>query len=224
MTDPVNRRPSSLRAAQIAQTEERIIAAATALFLADGYLPTTLEAVARRAQVGARTVYVRFGTKAALFKRVVDVAIAGDTQLVGVRGRDWAQAGMATSAAAERIAASAAIVRQIMERTGALFAVAQQAAAVEPLVAEFWQQGREQSRHAQEVFWTRMAADGLLDPAADLAWLIDTASLLGAAETYLLVTRMTGWDLDTYQSWLAVTLTRLASSAAGTAPSGHRAS
>jgi AcrR family transcriptional regulator len=221
MTGPVNRRTSSLRAAQIAQTEERIIAAATELFLADGYLPTTLEAVARRAQVGARTVYVRFGTKAALFKRVVDVAIVGDTQPVAVLGRDWAQAGMTAPTAAERIAASAAIVRQIMERTGALFAVAQQAAAAEPLIAEFWQQGREQSRHAQEVFWTRMAADGLLDPAADLAWLIDTASLLGAAETYLLVTRMTSWDLDTYQGWLAVTMTRLASSAAGSAASGH---
>ena len=217
MPEPVNRQTPSLRAAQIAQTEQRIIAAATELFLADGYLPTTLEAVASRAQVGARTVYVRFGTKAALFKRVVDVAIVGDTQPVDVLGRDWAQAGMTAPTAAERIAASAGIGRQIMERTGALFAVAQQAAAVEPLIAEFWQQGREQSRHAQAVFWTRMADDGLLDPAADLAWLIDTASLLGAAETYLLVSRMTGWDLDTYQDWLAVTLTRLASSAAGKA-------
>ena len=218
MTDRVNRRMPSLREAQIAQTEERIIAAAAELFLADGYVPTTLEAVARRAQVGARTVYVRFGTKAALFKRVVDVAIVGDTQPVDVLGRDWAQAGMTAPTAAERIAASAAIGRQIMQRTGALFAVAQQAAAVEPLIAEFWQQGREQSRHAQAVFWTRMADDGLLDPAVDLAWLIDTASLLGAAETYLLVTRMTSWDLDTYQSWLATTLTRLAASAAGSAP------
>jgi len=56
-----------LRQAQIAQTEQRIVAAATDLFLADGYLATTLEAVARCAQVGARTVYLRFGTKAALF-------------------------------------------------------------------------------------------------------------------------------------------------------------
>ena len=223
MSGPVNRRTSPLREAQIAQTEERIVAAATELFLADGYLPTTLEAVARRAQVGARTVYVRFGTKAALFKRVVDVAIVGDTRPVGVLDRDQAQAGMTAPTAAERIAASAAVVRQIMERTGPLFAVAQQAAAVEPLIAEFWQQGREQSRHAQEVFWTGMADDGLLDPATDLAWLIDTASLLGAAETYLLATRMTSWDLDTYQSWLATTLTRLASPATG-APSGHRES
>ena len=31
-----------------------------------------------------------------------------------------------------------------------------------------------------------MAQDGLLDPAVDLSWLIDTTSVLGAAETYLL--------------------------------------
>ena len=64
-----------------------------------------------------------------------------------------------------------------MQRTGALFAVAQQAAAVEPLIAGFWQEGREQSRHAQEVFWTRLADDGLLPPGTDLAWLIDTATV-----------------------------------------------
>jgi AcrR family transcriptional regulator len=222
MPDHVNRRMPSLREAQIAQTEERIIAAAAELFLENGYVPTTLEAVAKRAQVGARTVYVRFGTKAALFKRVVDVAIVGDTQPAGVLDRDWAQAGMTAPTAAERIAASAAIGRQIMQRTGALFAVAQQAAAIEPLIAGFWQQGRDQSRQAQAVFWTRMADDGLLDPQVDLAWLIDTASLLAAAETYLLITRMTNWDLDAYQNWLAATLTRLSTPITGNAPADHR--
>jgi AcrR family transcriptional regulator len=220
MTDDVNPGGGlpSLRQAQIAHTEERILAAATELFLADGYVATTLEAVARRARVGARTVYLRFGTKAGLFKRVVDVAIVGDTQPVDVLGRDWVQGALTAPTAAERIAASAAAGRQIMERTGALFAVAQQAAAVEPLIAGFWQQGREQSRHAQAVFWTRMADDGLLDPGVDLAWVIDTSAILGAAETYLLITRLTGWDLDAYQDWLVTTGTRLVLPPASSAP------
>jgi AcrR family transcriptional regulator len=204
----------SLRQAQVAHTEQRILAAATELFLEGGYLATTLEGVARRAQVAARTVYLRFGTKAALFKRVIDVAIVGDTEPVDVLGRDWVQAAMTAPTAAERIAASAAAGRQIMQRTGALFAVAQQAAAVEPLIAGFWQQGREQSRHVHALFWTRMAEDGLLGPAADLPWLIDTTSILAAAETYLLVTRMTGWDLDAYERWLARTLSQLMASPA----------
>ena len=63
-----------------------------------------------------------------------------------------------------------------------------------------------------------MAQDGLLDPATDLTWIIDTASILGAAETYLLITRMTGWDLDAYESWLRTTLTRLAAIPGGEAP------
>lgn len=178
-------------------------------------MATTLEAVAKRAQVGARTVYLRFGTKAALFKRVVDVAMVGDTEPVDVLGRDWMQAALTAPTAAERIAASAAVGRQIMERTGALFGVAQQAAAVEPLIAGFWQQGREATRHAHAVAWTRMAEDGLLDPRVDLDWLIDTTIILGAAETYLLITRLTSWDLDTYQDWLATTWAHLARVADG---------
>jgi len=198
-----------LRQAQTALTEQRILAAATELFLADGYVATTLEAVARRARVAARTVYVRFGTKAALFKRVVDVAIVGDTEPVDVLGRDWMIEAMTAPTLARRIAAGAAVGRQIMERTGALFAVAQQAAAVEPLIAGYWQEGREGSRRTQQVFWTRLADDLLLPPGTDLAWLVDTASVIAAAETYLLVTRMLGWDLDTYQAWVAATWTRL---------------
>src|SRR2546430_17531785 len=80
---------ATLRQAQTALTEQRIVAAATELFLADGYVATTLEAVARRARVAARTVYVRFGSKAAPFKREVDVATVGGTAAVDVPGRDW---------------------------------------------------------------------------------------------------------------------------------------
>ena len=207
-----------LRQAQVAHTEERILAAATELFLAEGYAATTLAAVASRAQVGARTVYVRFGTKAALFKRVIDVAIVGDAEPVDVLGRAWTRSAFSAPTAAPRITAFAAGGRQIMERTGALFAVAQQAAAVEPLIARFWQQGREQTRHVHAVFWTQMASDSLLDPGIDLDWLIDTTTLMSAAETYLLITRMLGWDLDAYQDWLATTLTRLATAGGARAP------
>jgi len=207
-----------LRQAQVAHTEQRILAAATELFLADGYVATTLDAVAKRAQVGARTVYLRFGTKAALFKRVVDVAIVGDAQPVPVHDRDWARPARTAPAADERIAANAAICRQIAERTGPLFAVAQQAAAIEPLIAGFWQQGREQSRQAQAEFWSGMARDGLVDPAADLDWMIDTAAIAGAAETYLLIWRMLDWNLDTYENWLVAILTMIAKASPSRTP------
>jgi hypothetical protein len=96
----------------------------------------------------------------------VDVAIVGDTEPVGVLGRDWMQAALTAPTAAERVAAQAAVGRQIMERTGALFGVAQQAAAVEPLIAGFWQQGREQARHAHAVVWTGWSMTGCSTPGS----------------------------------------------------------
>jgi hypothetical protein len=54
----------------------------------------------------------------------------------------------------------------------------------------------------------------LLGPGADLTWLTDTTSILSVAETYLLITRTTGWDLDTYERWLNRTLSRLIASPA----------
>jgi hypothetical protein len=44
----------------------------------------------------------------------------------------------------------------------------------------------------------------------DLTWLIDTASIIGAGEAYLLITWITGYDLDAYQAWLERTYARLA--------------
>jgi hypothetical protein len=76
------------------------------------------------------------------------------------------------------------------------------------------------NRDIRTVFWTRMADDGLLDPGVDLDWVIDTSSILAAAETYLLVTRMLGWDLDTYEEWLATTGIRLCAPAGGVPAGG----
>ncbi|MFB9382346.1 TetR/AcrR family transcriptional regulator [Pseudonocardia petroleophila] len=206
MTPPVKARP---RAAQIAETERRVVGAAARLFVADGYAATTLTAVADAAGVGARTIYVRFGSKAALLKRVVDVAIVGDTEPVDVLGRDWMRAALTAATADERLAAAAAAGRRIMERAGPVFAVAQQAAAVEPLIEAYWDEGRAQTRHTGRVFWSRMAQDGLLDPACDLDRIVDSAAVVCAAETYLLGRRMLGWSPADYEAWLLRTTTSL---------------
>jgi TetR/AcrR family transcriptional regulator, mexJK operon transcriptional repressor len=56
---------------------DRILDVATALFLAEGYGATSIEAVAQRARIAKRTFYHRFPDKAALFAAVVNRIIAG---------------------------------------------------------------------------------------------------------------------------------------------------
>jgi AcrR family transcriptional regulator len=55
----------------------RIIAAATRLFLAEGYGATSIEQVAKAAEVSKRTLYARFPDKAALFAAVLHSIVEG---------------------------------------------------------------------------------------------------------------------------------------------------
>ena len=61
-------RPSKSAALQL---RDRILEAATELFLMEGYASTSIEAVAARAGISKRTFYHRFDDKAALFAAVV---------------------------------------------------------------------------------------------------------------------------------------------------------
>ncbi|MEU8804147.1 helix-turn-helix domain-containing protein [Spirillospora sp. NPDC048819] len=200
---------ADLRAGRVADTEEKILRAATRLFREHGYAGTTLTAVAAQARVGARTVYVRFGTKAVLLKRVVDVALVGDTAPVDVQGRSWFVLAGSAPALAERIDAMARGVREMMARAGDLLAVVLEAAPVEPDLEQAAQAGREATRDNMRLFWTRADDDGLLPAGRDIDWLTETSAILTSAETYLLGTRMNHWSPEEYEQWLNNTLTRL---------------
>ncbi|HEY5358662.1 MAG TPA: helix-turn-helix domain-containing protein [Streptosporangiaceae bacterium] len=216
MARDVNPLAAARRGRRVADTESRLLQAASRLFIRDGYSATTLAAVAEAAGVAPRTVYVRFGTKAALLKRAVDVALVGDTSPVDVAGREWMQRSMTAPTLDERIAAGARGARDMMHRVGPLLAVAAQAEPVEPVIAAAAQAGREATRDSLRRFWTTAAADGLLGPGADVDWLAQTAALVGAAQTYLLAARTLGWDPDAYERWLILTWHRLAAAAAST--------
>lgn len=56
---------------QVALIDATILAVARSLFLTNGYAITTMEAVASSAGISKRTLYSRYGDKAALFKDVV---------------------------------------------------------------------------------------------------------------------------------------------------------
>jgi AcrR family transcriptional regulator len=179
-----------------------VVRAATTLFVEQGYLATTLAEIAAAAEVGERTVYVRFGTKAALFSRVVDVAIAGDTARLSVLERPENQLPFTGANAIERVAQFCRLGAQIMRRTGDLFAVAAQAAAIEPALEQDWQRGRQGTHQTFDLFWRRLAADRLLDASTDLDWLVQTTTVLGSAETYLLGRKLYRWTIPKYEKWL----------------------
>lgn len=192
------------------RTERRIIDAATGLFRTQGYRGTALTQVASVAGVSPRTVYVRFGTKAVLLLRVLDVARVGDTAPVGVTGRDWFVTATSAPALHERLSAFAAGSRALMERLGPLLAVSDEAEPTEPAVAEAARAARSATVAAIRRIWEGLAEDGLLHPAVDLTWAITTAVPLSTPVTYLFLTQELGLSPAEYQTWLLRTWTQLA--------------
>ena len=80
---------SDLRAEQARQTRRRVVTAASTVFLARGYVGTSMRAVAAEASVSIATVELLFGTKAGVLKAAIDLAIAGDDEAVPVLERPW---------------------------------------------------------------------------------------------------------------------------------------
>ena len=70
---PRGGRPTAEAAARLADV---IVDVATEAFLRDGYAATSIEAVAKQARVGKRTLYARFPDKEALFRTVLERLMA----------------------------------------------------------------------------------------------------------------------------------------------------
>lgn len=68
---------SSSRDEQTLATRRRMVEAAYRLFCANGYLGTTMKAIAAEAGVAVQTVYYTFRTKAAVLDEVIGAAVVG---------------------------------------------------------------------------------------------------------------------------------------------------
>jgi AcrR family transcriptional regulator len=201
---------SDLRARRVARTEADLIDAARALFLEQGYVTTTLAQVAQRAGLATRTVYVRFGTKAVLFKRVMDLALVGDAKPIDVAHRPQTIAALTADTLHARIHALADVSVGVAERAGPLFEVAVQAEGVEPEVAEAASAGRRATADLCESFWQRAATDGLVPDELDPAALAVITDLLICADTVVHLRRTHGWSAPAHRTLIIDTLTALA--------------
>src|SRR4051794_41803313 len=83
------------RAESIEQTRERILAATRDLLVRDGYRSTSLDEIARTADVARATVYYQFGSKAGLLQALVADIERRAGQGAGLEGGDVAHPGRA---------------------------------------------------------------------------------------------------------------------------------
>jgi AcrR family transcriptional regulator len=185
----------------------RILDAARELFLADGYVGTTLDAVAARAEVSPQTVYNLVGSKATLLKAVYDVTLAGDDEPVPLVARPEFENVLEAPTARAALAAYAQVAELLWARIGPLVRVAlAQAAAgdrdvrafVETIEAERATGTHNIVRYFADRFGLRPGLTVV--EGADIAWTLTSPDIVDR-----LVERR-GWSWPRYQEWLVDTV------------------
>jgi AcrR family transcriptional regulator len=196
---------NSGREEQAALTRRRILDAARRVVVRNGYVATTMVAIAREAGVSRETVYKAFRSKPELVKRVYDVALVGDEDPKPLRDRSAYRAMVEDPTAEGKLRRYAAIVREIYQRLGPLLGVLLIAArSGEPELLGFLEQTDRESmrgaRHIAELVAGALRTDLAQQRAADVIW------ALRAPEMHFLLTTVRGWSAQEYERWLAAAL------------------
>lgn len=193
---------SLVRERQADDTRRRIVEAARQLLQTEGYDGMTIEAIARRAEVSAPSIYAIFKSKPGLLIALLDQSMFG---------ADYEEVVRQTLSATDpetRLRRAAAVSRQIRSAQSAAFDLMRSAGVVAPELAELEQQ-REHLRYEKEEGMINFLRDtealrsGLSHRTArDIFW------MLTGGDVYRMLVRERGWSPQKYQNWLADTLVR----------------
>ncbi len=190
------------RAARARETRQRIVDAALRLFVEQGYVPTTMSAIAREAGVAVQTLYLSFGSKASILSAALDVAIVGDDAPVPLIERPWIQELRAEEYGRRAVALLCREVAHIFHRVAPLH-LAIRAATGDAEVAGLLEQDQK-SRYATQHQCVSLLAD---KPGFDAEMGEERATdivygLLSEA-VYLLFCGDRGWSVEDWTAWVA---------------------
>lgn len=197
------------RRARARATRERVLAAARELFVERGYVGTTIDAIAERADVSPETVYSAFGSKRALLAELVDVTIAGGVDAPAVFDQGWVRELREEPDARRRLAILARNGRSILDRRADVDEVVRGAASAEPEIAALRDRGKAERFAGQRELLNIVVGAVGPRPGLDLGDAADILYAIGSPEMYRLLVVDRGWTADRFEAWYADTLERL---------------
>jgi len=194
------------RAERARATRMRVLDSARELFIERGYVSTTINAIAERADVSPETVYATFGNKRALLSELVDVSISGDLGAPPLLEQDWVQAMRHEPDPHRRVRMLAGRGRAILERRAAIDEVVREAASADPDIAALRDLGRDQRFAGQRDLLRIVVAGADLRSGLDPEAAADILYAIGSPEVYQLLVVDRGWSGSRFERWYAETL------------------
>ena len=215
----IKRRPyrSLVRQRQAGDTRRRIVEATRELLQREGYAGMTIEAIARRAEVSAQSVYAIFKSKTGILVELLDQSAFGaDYEKV-------VQQALSARDPEARLRFAARIARQIHGWQSATFDLLRGAGVVAPELAKL-EQLREGVRYERQEKMINLLRDaGRLRPGLDDLTARDIFWMLTGRDVYRMLVRERGWSPQKYQDWLADTLVHSLLIPRGPSPVRNRA-
>ncbi|MEO6578281.1 MAG: TetR/AcrR family transcriptional regulator [Candidatus Limnocylindria bacterium] len=199
---------SPVRRARALETRRAIVDAAATQFAEQGYVMTSVDAIAAGAGVGRATVFAIFGTKPALLKAAYDAAFGGGDERTPLIQRPEAQRVLAERDPPRYLAAYVALIAGIFAHVAPIHEVVRAAAHADPEVAAVWERiGTERLNGSRRIVGHLEERGGVrpgLDPAraADLIWVLNDPGM------YFLLVHQRGWSTAAYEGHLADLLIR----------------
>lgn len=179
---------------------ERIVAAATSLFVRDGYVSTTVSAIAQEADAAVKTLYAAYDSKLGVLSATHDHAVLGNAEPTPLLQHAWVRALAAAESVEAAWAGATVHLAESTARSAPILTVIH-AAAADPGVAELHAQLRRQ-RHGFSLGLARILLR--LPGAAPQAGTSRVADILYAtmtAESYTLFVTERGWTLEQWREW-----------------------
>jgi AcrR family transcriptional regulator len=180
-------------AARAQATREKVIAAAGRLFVERGYLDTTMAELAAVAGVAVQTLYLSFGSKAAVLKSVWEDG--GPDHPSG-----WLEVLRAAPDGPAALARHVAMTTAAVERRHPLDAVLR-AAAADPEPAELLAVARESALDVHTRAVDELAERPGFTVDMSLQRATDVLATLLAPETYGLLVVEQGWTTPDWAEW-----------------------
>jgi len=193
---------SAVRARQAADTRRRIVEATRQLLQKEGYAGMTIEAIARRAEVSAPSVYAIFKSKTGILIELLDESTFGSEYEEAVRKA------LSANDPEARLRLAAPIARQIHDALSVTFDLLRGAGVVAPELAKLEQQRERLRYERQQRMIVSLREAGRLRPDLDYTTARDIFWMLTSRDIYRMLVRERGWSSQKYQDWLADTLVR----------------
>lgn len=189
---------STLRDEQSRLTRRRIVDAGAELFVERGYVPTTIDAIAERAEVSRRTIFTSAGSKADILKLAFDWTLAGDDEPIAIADRPVVKQLMQADDPVEVLEPWIAMNATINERVSTLYHVLVVAADADPDVASLLTASDAQRSDGARHVTRRIAEIGGLRTGLDLDEAAAILDVLIDPRIYRRFIDIHRWTLDTY--------------------------